>query len=58
MFLGGYTNQGIKTKGAGAVVPRGYYWKIMCNAKDITIVNLKYKVSSLSECTSEITSWS
>lgn len=48
----------IQAKGACAVVPRGYYWRIMCRAKDITIVNLKYRVSSLSECTSEITSWS
>lgn len=48
----------IQAKGACAVVPKGYYWRIMCRAKDITIVNLKYRVSSLSECTSEITSWS
>lgn len=57
-YFGGNNNKGIKTKGACAVVPRGYYWRITTKAKDITIVNLKYRVSSLSECTSEITSWS
>lgn len=57
-YYAGGNNKGIKTKGACAVVPRGYYWRIATNAKDITIVNLKYRVSSLSECTSEITSWS
>lgn len=57
-YFAGGNNKGIKTKGACAVVPRGYYWKITTRAKDITIVNLKYRVSSLSECTSEITSWS
>ena len=57
-YFAGGNNKGIKTKGACAVVPRGYYWRIATKAKDITIVNLKYRVSSLSECTSEITSWS
>lgn len=57
-FTGNKSYDYIQAKGACAVVPRGYYWRIMCRAKDITIVNLKYRVSSLSECTSEITSWS
>lgn len=57
-YYAGGNNKGIKTKGACAVVPRGYYWRIATKALVITIVNLKYRVSSLSECTSEITSWS
>ena len=57
-YYAGGNNKGIKTKGACAVVPRGYYWRIATKASVITIVNLKYRVSSLSECTSEITSWS
>lgn len=57
-YFGGNNNKGIKTKGACAVVPRGYYWKVMCKARDILIVDLNYRVSSVSECTSEITSWS
>lgn len=48
----------IQAKGSCAVVPKGYYWRIPYAAKNITIVDLEYRVSSLSECTSEITSWS
>jgi hypothetical protein len=48
----------IQAQSACAVVPKGYYWKIPYASKDITIVDLEYRVSSLSECTSEITSWS
>ena len=58
MFIGNVGNKGIRTKGGCAVVPKGYYWRVTSNAQHITIINLRYKVSSLSECTSEITSWS
>ena len=59
MFFEGHKSYDyIQAKGACAVVPKGYYWRIIHAAKDITIVDLEYRVSSLSECTSEITSWS
>ena len=57
-FTGHKAYDYIQAQGSFAVVPKGYYWRIPFSAKDITIVDLEYRVSSLSECTSEITSWS
>ena len=57
-FTGHKAYDYIQAQSACAVVPKGYYWRIPYSAKDITIVDLEYRVSSLSECTSEITSWS
>ena len=57
-FTGRKAYDYIQAQGSCAIVPKGWYWRIPFSSQQITIVDLEYKVSSLSECTSEITSWS
>ena len=49
-FTGHKAYDYIQAQSACAVVPKGYYWKIPYASKDVTIVDLEYRVSSLNEC--------
>lgn len=52
-FTGHKAYDYIQAQGSCAIVPKGWYWKIPFSSQQITIVDLEYRVSSLSECTSE-----